>query len=85
LTPVNPTAAGKENGFETILRSEQDIVIKEAVEALTALNYDVVLSVGDEREDQIGSNCGQAVRVERELLATKALDPAYKETRASIG
>jgi len=67
LTPVNPTAAGKENGFETILRSERDRQISDACAALDAEGFDVVLSIGDEREDEIGSNCGQAVRVEREL------------------
>ena len=65
LTPVNPTAAGQENGFETILRSEQSSLLDRACECLTAFGYDLVISVGDEREDQIGSNCGQAVRVER--------------------
>ncbi|MBW1873646.1 MAG: radical SAM protein [Deltaproteobacteria bacterium] len=67
LTPVNPTAAGKLSGFKTILRSERDIRLKDACQRLGAANFDVVVSVGDEREDQIGSNCGQAVRVERGL------------------
>jgi len=69
LTPVNPTAAGSQNGFETILRSEESSLLDRACARLTAAGYDVVVSVGDEREDQIGSNCGQAVRVERELAA----------------
>jgi len=71
LTPVNPTAAGKQNGFETVLRSESDRMIADACRHLDAAGYDVVLSVGDEREDQIGSNCGQAVRVERDLRAQR--------------
>jgi 23S rRNA (adenine2503-C2)-methyltransferase len=65
LTPVNPTAAGQENGFETILRSEQSSLLDRACDCLTTFGYDLVISVGDEREDQIGSNCGQAVRVQR--------------------
>jgi 23S rRNA (adenine2503-C2)-methyltransferase len=69
LTPVNPTAAGKSNGFETVLRSGQDEVVRKACDRLESRGYDVVLSVGDEREDLIGSNCGQAVRVEREIRA----------------
>lgn len=70
LTPVNPTAAGKENGFSTVLRSEQSSQLDAARERLLAGGYDVVISVGDEREDSIGSNCGQAVRVERDTRAT---------------
>ena len=65
LTPVNPTARGDENGFETILRSERAQTLDGACEALTGRGFDVVLSVGDEREDEVGSNCGQAVRVAR--------------------
>jgi 23S rRNA (adenine2503-C2)-methyltransferase len=71
LTPVNPTAAGAQNGFETILRSEQSSLLDQTCQRLTSSGYDVVISVGDEREDQIGSNCGQAVRVERELAAER--------------
>ena len=68
LTPVNPTARGKENGFDTVLRSDQEWTVQQACERLTSSGYDVVLSIGDEREDTIGSNCGQAVRVEREIV-----------------
>lgn len=71
LTPVNPTAAGAQNGFETILRSEQSSMLDRACDRLTTSGYDLVISVGDQREDQIGSNCGQAVRVERELAAER--------------
>ncbi len=49
------------------MRSERDIRLKDACQSLAAAKFDVVVSVGDEREDQIGSNCGQAVRVERGL------------------
>ncbi len=65
LTPINPTATGRDNGFETVLRSDRDKMLKDAIAQLTEHGFDVVISVGDEREDQIGSNCGQAVRVER--------------------
>jgi 23S rRNA (adenine2503-C2)-methyltransferase len=79
LTPVNPTASGRANGFETVLRSERDVILQKACDRLTSAGYDVVLSVGDEREDQIGSNCGQAVRVEREVRSE-----AYRESRPAL-
>jgi len=67
LTPVNPTARGLQAGFQTVLRSEREAELQAACDALTSRGFDVVLSVGDEREDRVGSNCGQAVRVERGL------------------
>jgi 23S rRNA (adenine2503-C2)-methyltransferase len=63
LTPINPTAAGKRNGFATILRSERETALHRAVSALRARSFDVVISVGDAGEDEIGSNCGQALRL----------------------
>jgi 23S rRNA (adenine2503-C2)-methyltransferase len=63
LTPVNPTARGSENGFLTRLRGDADPDLDSAVEDLRARGFDVILSVGDPREDQVGSNCGQAVRM----------------------
>jgi len=65
LTPVNPTARGQANGFETVLRSDDAALVDEAAAALVRDGYDVILSVGDAREDTVGSNCGQAVRVAR--------------------
>ncbi len=82
LTPVNPTAAAKENGFETVLRSERDEILSDACQRLAQGNYDVIVSIGDEQEDWIGSNCGQALRVDRqqehgrkEKVVTEALNP----------
>ncbi len=37
-------------------------VMEAAVEQLHGHGFDVVISIGDPREDQVGSNCGQAVR-----------------------
>jgi 23S rRNA (adenine2503-C2)-methyltransferase len=61
LTPVNPTARGRANGFRTRLRGGDEHGLREAVKRLRGLGYDVILSVGDAAEDRIGSNCGQAV------------------------
>ncbi len=62
LTPVNPTRRGEEAGLRTILRSERNRTETErACEELCVSGYDVVISVGDGREDHIGSNCGQSV------------------------
>jgi len=59
LTPLNPTLRGR--GFQTVLRGPEEDRIDRAVEALRLAGWDVVVSIGDAREDQVGSNCGQAV------------------------
>jgi 23S rRNA (adenine2503-C2)-methyltransferase len=62
LTPLNPTRRGREAGFRTILRAARSRAATDrACERLHQFGYDVVISIGDGREDQIGSNCGQAV------------------------
>ena len=61
LTPVNPTARGRERGFATRLRAGPDPALDADVERLRGAGFDVVVSVGDGREDGVLSNCGQAV------------------------
>jgi len=62
LTPLNPTAAGRASGLRTALAPARPGRADELGAELNALGFDVVVSIGDPREDQIGSNCGQAVR-----------------------
>jgi 23S rRNA (adenine2503-C2)-methyltransferase len=63
LTPLNPTFRGRTAGLESVLRSPSEGEVRPALERLGAHGFDVVWSVGDGREDEIGSNCGQAVRL----------------------
>jgi 23S rRNA (adenine2503-C2)-methyltransferase len=65
ITPVNPTARGAASRFRTVLRSDAEARVRGAAEDLVSRGFDVVWSVGDPREDRVGSNCGQAVRVFR--------------------
>lgn len=62
LTPLNPTARGAETGLTTALCPASPDGIDRLVGDLRARGFDVVVSVGDTREDEIGSNCGQTVR-----------------------
>lgn len=62
LTPLNPTFRGQQNGFITILRSQRSEQVDRSIQELKEAGFDVVLSIGDVREDEVGSNCGQAVR-----------------------
>jgi 23S rRNA (adenine2503-C2)-methyltransferase len=62
LTPLNPTRRGEEQGLDTVICAAAPGVLEGAVVELRALGFDVVVSIGDPREDAVGSNCGQAVR-----------------------
>lgn len=61
LTPVNPTAAVREHGISTLLRSGAEAQVHRLAELLSDRGFDVVVSVGDPEEDRVGSNCGQSV------------------------
>ena len=62
LTPLNPTVHGAEEGLATALLPRDPAGAKQLATELDQQGFEVVVSIGDEREDQIGSNCGQAVR-----------------------
>ena len=62
LTPLNPMEAGRESGMMTALLPASPGSVDSLVQRLVQSGFDVVVSIGDPREDEIGSNCGQAVR-----------------------
>ena len=57
ITPVNPTYSAVKHGFssEGLLAGGRKNLISELKHA----GYDVILSIGELEENQIGSNCGQ--------------------------
>jgi 23S rRNA (adenine2503-C2)-methyltransferase len=61
LTPVNPTSRATKNNLGSRIdptRPESaDAVARPLVEA----GYDVIVSIGEVEENEIGSNCGQYV------------------------
>jgi len=67
LTPLNPTDRARRAGLETVISAEQPDRARELCECLTALGYDVVVSIGEPDEIAIGSNCGQLVRARVDL------------------
>ena len=72
LTPVNPTARALEAGFRTRLRGGPDDALDRAVDDLRTAGFDVIVSVGDPREDQVGSNCGQVIAGRADALSPPA-------------
>ncbi len=72
LTPVNPTSRALESGFRTRLRAGPDAALDRAVDDLRTAGFDVIVSVGDPREDLVGSNCGQVIAGRPDLLSPPA-------------
>ena len=60
ITPVNPTFKAQLNNIDSlIVRGEKEYAV---VNALKAKGYNVILSIGEWEENQIGSNCGQYIK-----------------------
>ena len=62
ITPLNPTIRSGETGLDTALPPHAPEEAEALCERLGSLGFDVILSIGDVRENEIGSNCGMAVR-----------------------
>lgn len=66
LTPINPTRAALESGLRGVVDPLDRARCGEIVEAFERRGYEVILSIGDLRENAIGSNCGMFVRMGEE-------------------
>ncbi len=62
LTPLNPTIRSMDQGMVSVLQHGRPETYKELVKALDEKGYEVILSLGEEEENRIGSNCGQYVQ-----------------------
>ena len=63
ITPLNPTVSTLKNRLTNDVDLETGLPMKHRkfVDDLRRLGYDVIISVGDTRENLIGSNCGQYI------------------------
>jgi 23S rRNA (adenine2503-C2)-methyltransferase len=59
ITPVNPTYRANENKISSQILPEKEKY--EIIDALKEAGYEVILSIGELEENDIGSNCGQYV------------------------
>ncbi len=62
ITPLNPTIRSAEQGLKSGLEACIPEDVDEIMREFGRLGFDVILSIGDARENSIGSNCGMAVR-----------------------
>jgi 23S rRNA (adenine2503-C2)-methyltransferase len=61
VTPLNPTSKVKRGRLESVVDPHDEESWREVVNGFRDLDFDVLLSIGELEENQIGSNCGQFV------------------------
>ncbi len=63
ITPINPTISAMKNGLrnDVDLRTGMPERHRNFVNELRDAGYDVIISIGDTKENEIGSNCGMYI------------------------
>ncbi|MDD5466653.1 MAG: hypothetical protein PHS96_02485 [Anaerolineales bacterium] len=59
ITPINPTYRATENNLTSHVDVHSQNHHDAIIEALRSAGYEVIISIGNIEENQIGSNCGQ--------------------------
>jgi 23S rRNA (adenine2503-C2)-methyltransferase len=75
ITPVNPTYRAMENNLVSHVDAHAPDPRDQVVESLRLMGYDVILSIGNVEENQVGSNCGQYLRTH--MNASQKLGDGY--------
>ena len=75
ITPVNPTCHAVQNGLSTHIDPYRPETGQAVAQSLTEVGYDVIVSIGEAEENEIGSNCGQYVL--RHMESQKPLEDGY--------
>ena len=75
ITPVNPTCHAVQNGLSTHIDPYRPETGQAVAQSLTEVGYDVIVSIGEAEENEIGSNCGQYVL--RHMESQKPLNDGY--------
>ncbi|MBT3835012.1 radical SAM protein [Candidatus Peribacteria bacterium] len=63
LTPLNPTGNAEKNDLSSALDPHDESSVGVLVSDLKSKGFDVIVSIGELEENEIGSNCGQYVSV----------------------
>ncbi len=61
LTPVNPTRSSEQKSIEGVIDPDNPKSADVLVNAFREAGFETLLSIGETRENQIGSNCGMYV------------------------
>jgi len=60
-TPLNPTYRAAQNGLSSYIDPLNELGSYEVIQNLRSCGFEVIVSIGEVRENYIGSNCGQYV------------------------
>ena len=82
LTPVNPTSRATRNNLSSFIDPLNPNSARSIVDHLRCAGYEVVVSIGEVEENEIGSNCGQYVL--NYLESGVALKDGYTYTTQTI-
>ncbi len=75
ITPINPTYRAAEHHLASHINIAAPSTNDATVESLRSAGYDVIVSIGNVEENQVGSNCGQYLRTH--LNAMEKLSGSY--------
>jgi 23S rRNA (adenine2503-C2)-methyltransferase len=75
ITPLNPTYQAEAMGLKSYVQPEKDLAHYPVLKAVQQAGYQVILSIGEQEENRIGSNCGQYVQ--KHLLENEGLSAGY--------
>lgn len=75
ITPINPTYRAMEHNLVSHLVTQSRDGQDRLIEDLRAQGYDVIISIGNLEENQVGSNCGQYIYTH--LMASKKIGGGY--------
>ncbi|HHI03879.1 MAG TPA: radical SAM protein [candidate division Zixibacteria bacterium] len=78
ITPINPTYRAEKSGLSSYIDPAQKDYKYALIESLRTAGYEVLLSIGETAENQIGSNCGQYITQHlKEIKYKNSIDDSY--------
>lgn len=75
ITPLNPTYQAVTTGLKSFIDPHNQLEKYPELVAIQEAGYQVILSVGEQEENRIGSNCGQYVQ--KHLLENGKMEAGY--------
>jgi 23S rRNA (adenine2503-C2)-methyltransferase len=75
VTPLNPTYQAIATGLKSYIDPEKSLETYPVLQAIEEAGYRLILSIGEQEENRIGSNCGQYVQ--KHLLENGGLSAGY--------
>jgi 23S rRNA (adenine2503-C2)-methyltransferase len=75
ITPLNPTYQAVASGLTSYVKADQDLSNYPVLQAVQNAGYHLILSIGEQEENRIGSNCGQYVQ--KHLLESGDFSAGY--------